>query len=108
VEMDITPLAAGDVTGKLIVHMEDSNGDEVTYETEITGVVMEESGGDIGWEEPGLDFPVDVPPMDEPQKPIVSLPVFIVALLAVFLVGFFVTRGIWIGCYKRRLRREED
>ena len=36
------------------------------------------------------------------------LPLFIVALLAVFLVGFFVTRGIWIGCYKRKLRREED
>jgi len=109
VEMDITPLAAGDVTGKLIVHMEDSNGDEVTYETEITGVVMEESGGDIGWEEPGLDFPVDVPPMDEPQKkPIVSLPIFIVALVALFLVSFFAARGIRIACYKRKLRKEEE
>jgi len=108
VEMDIMPLAAGDVTGTLVVHMEDSNGDEVTYETEISGVVMEAGGSDFGWDEPGLDFPVDVTPMEEPQKPIVSLPVFIVALLAVFLVGFFVTRGIWIGCYKRRLRREED
>ena len=68
VEMDIIPLAAGDVTGTLTIHMEDSNGDEVTYETEISGYVMEESSGDIGWEEPGLDWPVDVPPMEEPQQ----------------------------------------
>ncbi len=107
VEMDITPLAAGDVTGKLIVHMEDSNGDEVTYETEITGYVMEESGGDIGLENPGFDFPVDVPPVEEPQKPLVSLPVFIVALIAVFLVSFFTARGIRIACYKKKLRKEE-
>lgn len=109
VEMDIIPLAAGDVTGKLIVHMEDSNGDEVTYETEITGFVMEEGGGDIGWEDPGMDFPVDVPPMEEPAaEPIVSLPIFIAALLAVFLVSFFVTRGIRIACYKKKLRKEEE
>ncbi|MBQ8314826.1 MAG: hypothetical protein IJX95_03680, partial [Lachnospiraceae bacterium] len=109
VEMDITPLAAGDVKGTLIVHMEDSNGDEVTYETEITGFVMEESGGDIGWEDPGMDFPVDVPPMEEPAaEPIVSLPIFIAALLAVFLVSFFVTRGIRIACYKKKLRKEEE
>ncbi len=109
VEMDITPLAAGEVTGTLTIHMEDSNGDEVTYETEITGFVMEESGGDIGWEDPGFDFPVDVPPMEEPQKePIVSLPIFIVALIAVFLVTFFTARGIRIACYKKKLRKEEE
>ena len=109
VEMDIIPLAAGDVTGKLIVHMEDSNGDEVTYETEINGFVMEEDGGDIGWEDPGMDFPVDVPPMEEPAaEPIVSLPIFIAALLAVFLVSFFAARGIRIACYKKKLRKEEE
>ncbi len=108
VEMDIIPLAAGDVTGKLIVHMEDSNGDEVTYETEINGFVMEEGGGDIGWEDPGMDFPVDVPPMEEPAaEPVVSLPIFIVALIAVFLVSFFVARGIRIACYKKKLREED-
>lgn len=109
VEMDIMPLAAGDVTGTLTIHMEDSNGDEVTYETEITGFVMEEGSGDIGFEDPGFDFPVDVPPMEEPQKePIVSLPIFIVALIAVFLVSFFTARGIRIACYKKKLRKEEE
>ena len=109
VEMDIMPLAAGDVTGMLTIHMEDSNGDEVTYETEITGYVMEDSGGDIGWEDPGLDFPVDAPPMEEPQQePIVSLPIFIAILVVVFLVTFFVTRGIRIACYKKKLRKEEE
>lgn len=109
VEMDIIPLAAGDITGTLTIHMEDSNGDEVTYTTEITGFIMEDSNSDIGWEDPGFDFPVDVSPMEEPQqKPIVSLPIFIVGLLAVFLVTFFVTRGIRIACYKRKLRKEEE
>ena len=108
VEMDITPLAAGDATGKLIVHMEDSNGDEVTYETEITGVVMENDEGELGLDDPGLDYPVDVPPMEEPQEPIVSLPIFIVALIAGFLVAFFAARGIRIACYKKKLRKEEE
>lgn len=109
VEMDITPLAAGDVTGKLIVHMEDSNGDEVTYEAEISGFVMESGEGEIGWDEPGIDFPADVPTMGEPQeKLIVSWPIFIVILVAVFLVTFFAARGIRIACYKRKLRKEEE
>lgn len=108
VEMDIMPLAGGEAKGTLVVHMEDSNGDEVTYETEITGYIMEESGGDMGWEDPGMDFPVDVPPMDAPAaEPVVSLPIFIVALIAVFLVSFFVARGIRIACYKKKLREED-
>lgn len=109
VEMDIMPLAAGDVTGTLTIHMEDSNGDEVTYTAEINGFVMEESGGDIGWEEPGVDFPVDVPPVEEPQKePLVSLPIFIVILIATFLISFLAARGIRIACYKKKLRKEEE
>ncbi len=108
VEMDIMPLAAGDVTGTLIIHMEDSNGDEVTYETEITGFVMEE-GGELGWEEPGLEMPTDVLPTEAPQeKRIVSLPIFIGGLIALFFISFFTARGIRIACYKRKLRKEEE
>ena len=110
IEMDIMPLVAGDAKGTLTIHMEDSNGDEVTYTSDISGFIME-MGGDIGWEDPGIDIPVDVPPMQEPQEqpePIVSLPIFIVIQVAVFLVSLFAARGIRIVCYKRKLRKEEE
>lgn len=110
VEMDIIPLAGGEAKGTLTVHMEDSNGDEVTYTTEISGLIMEMGGSEPGMEEPGFDLPVDVSPMEDPSEqtaPIVSLPVFIAILVVLFLVSFFVTRGIRIACYKRKLRKEE-
>ena len=109
VEMDITPLVAGEAKGTLTVHMEDSNGDEVTYVSDISGMIME-MGGEPGWEDPGFDIPTDVFPMEEPQdevKPIVSLPIFIAALVVVFLVSFFVTRSIRIASYKKKMRNEE-
>ncbi len=109
VEMDITPLVAGEAKGTLTVHMEDSNGDEVTYVSDISGMIME-MGGEPGWEDPGFDIPTDVFPMEEPQdevKPIVSLPIFIAALVVVFLVSFFVTRSIRIASHKKKMRNEE-
>ena len=109
VEMDIIPLTAGDAKGTLTVHMEDSNGDEVTYETELTGFIMEMETGNMGFEDPGFDFPVDVLPMEEPQKePLVSFPVFMIGLVAVFLASFFITRGVRIACYKKKLRKDEE
>lgn len=112
VEMDIMPLVAGDATGTLTIHMEDSNADEVTYTTDISGYIME-MGGDIGFEDPGFvdpgfDIPTDVPPMEKEVKPIVSLPIFIGILVIVFLAALFTTRGIRIACYKKKLRKEEE
>lgn len=105
VEMDIMPLVAGDAVGTLTIHMEDSNGDEVTYTSELTGYVMDMGGEDIGFEDPGFDLPVDVYPMEDPEepvKPIVSLPVFAIVLVAVFLIAFLTARGIKLGCYKKK------
>ena len=109
VEMDIMPLVAGEAKGVLTVHMEDSNGDEVTYTSDISGFISEymEFGE---FEEPGIDLPVDVPPMEEPsglQMPKISLPVFIAILVILFISTFFITRGIRIACYKKKVRREE-
>jgi len=106
------PLVAGDATGTLTIHMEDSNADEVTYTTDISGYIME-MGGDIGFEDPGFvdpgfDIPTDVPPMEKEVKPIVSLPIFIGILVIVFLAALFTTRGIRIACYKKKLRKEEE
>ena len=111
VEMDIIPLVAGEAVGTLTIHMEDSNGDEETYITEISGFIMEMDGGNMGFEDPGMDWPTDLPTMGEPveEKPmIVSLPVYIGILVVVFLLSLFVTRGIRLAYYKKKLRREEE
>ncbi len=111
IEMDIMPLVAGEAVGTLVVHMEDSNGDEVTYTSEITGMIMDMDNGGFGFEDPGFNIPVDVPPMEQPEeqgKPIVSLPVFIAIIVVVFLASLFITRGIRIACYKKKLRKSED
>lgn len=110
VEMDIIPLKAGEATGTLTIHMEDSNGDEVTYTTDLNGFIMEMGIGEPGMEDPGFDIPVDSWPMEEPQeqeKPLVSLPLFAAILVVAFLLSFFVARGICIGCYKKKLQKEE-
>lgn len=109
IEMDIIPLVAGEATGTLTIHMEDSNGDEVTSETEISAYIMEMGGGpDDPYEpfDPGM--PVGPSTPETPQaKPIVSIPIFAVILVVVFLVSLFVARGIRIALYKRKLRKEE-
>lgn len=109
VEMDILPLLAGDATGTLTIHMEDSNGDEVTYTTDISAYVME-MGQDIGWEDPGEvpDIPVINPELEEQAKPIMSLPFFVAAVVVLFLVSLFVTRGIRLACYKKKEKKEEE
>lgn len=109
VEMDIIPLTAGDAVGTLTIHMEDSNGDEVTYTTDISAYIME-MGGDIGWEDPGEmpEIPVINSDSEEQAKPIVSLPVFIAADVILFLVSLFVTRGIRLACYKKKLKKDEE
>ena len=109
VEMDIMPLVAGEAKGVLTVHMEDSNGDEVTYEAEISGFVAEIETGNMGMDEPWEDLPVDVLPQEEPKDaPLLPLPALIAGQIAAFLLAFFVARGIRIACYKRKLRKEEE
>ena len=89
VEMDIIPTVAGEAKGTLTVHMEDSNGDEVTYETEISGEVMEADSFEPEPDDPGMDLPTDVFPMDDTQegeKLMLSMPV----LLGIIGAGVFV------------------
>ncbi len=111
VEMDIIPLVAGEAKGILTIHMEDSNGDEVTSESEISAFIME-MGGDtpLGPDDPydPGDVPVGpVDPVEEPAEPIVSIPVFVAILVVAFLVSLFVARGVRIALYKKKLRKEE-
>lgn len=111
VEMDIIPLVEGDASGTLTIHMEDSNGDEVTYTSEIGAYISEtftsEDPGDW-WEEPG-DVPTDVLPTGEAAaENKLPLPVFLGILAVVFFASLFVTRGVCLACHKKRLRKEEE
>lgn len=109
VEMDIIPLAAGDVSGTLTIHMEDSNGDEVTYTTDISAYVMEMGGGDSSWDDPDYitDIPAISPGMEEQAEPIMSLPVFVVVVVLLFFASLFVTRGVCLARHKKKLKNEE-
>lgn len=111
VEMDIIPLVSGEAVGTLTIHMEDSNGDEETYTCDISGYIMDMESGNMGFEDPGMDWPTDLPAMGDPveAKPmIVPLPVYIGILVVIFLLSLFVTRGIRLACYKKKLQREEE
>lgn len=97
VEMEIVPLVSGEAMGSLVVHMEDSNGDEETYTAELCGYVSEVT--DMGWDEPGIDLPVDQFPMEEetPEKPFWTHPAVkwaavTGAVLLSVLIGFLLGR----------------
>ncbi len=116
VEMDVIPLVEGEAKGTLTIHMEDSNGDEETYVSDIGVYVMETTSPENPWMggdddqmgEFGSDVPVDVSPVEKPAaEPLLSRTVYIGLLVVAFLVGLFVTRGIRIASYKRKLRKEE-
>ncbi len=55
VECTVTPLKEGESECKLIVHMEDSNGNEVTRETSSVFTIGSGSGFDPGFIDPGFD-----------------------------------------------------
>lgn len=103
VEIDVIPLASGNVSAMLTIHMEDSNGDEITVSKEISGMVNESGyngGGDDPYDYP--DNPVGpVNPVDDvtPVIPVVAYPF---VLLAAFLLGLFVTRAWMISSYKKK------
>lgn len=53
VEFEVIPEVEGDAVGIMVIHMEDSNGDEVTMEKEFSAYVM----GTGSWEDPGYFEP---------------------------------------------------
>lgn len=65
VNPQVVPLIAGEATGILTVHFEDSNGDEVTLSQEFTAFVEDSyAGDDFGYEDfydPSWDMPIEEP-----------------------------------------------
>lgn len=113
VEFDVIPLVEGNAVGKMIIHMEDSNGDEVTMEKEFTSYVV----GETSWEDPGYydpgyydpgytdpSMPVDG---DAAEEPILPLWMFLCIQGAILVIVIPVTRAIRLAAYRRKIKRED-
>ena len=113
IEFDVVPLVEGDAVGKMIIHMEDSNGDEVTMEKEFTAFVM----GEMMWEDPGFEDPGYMDPGfvepsmpvdgDATEKPIVPLWIFLCIQGAILVIVIPVTRAIRLAVYRRKIKKED-
>ena len=107
-------MVEGNATGKMIIHMEDSNGDEVTMEKEFTTYVM----GEMSWDNSEFE---DMGYMDDPsfydpslqtggtvvKQEIIPLWTFLAIQGAILVVVIPVTRAITLSVYKRKIRKED-
>ncbi|MDE7297631.1 MAG: hypothetical protein K2N94_02235, partial [Lachnospiraceae bacterium] len=99
--------------GKLIVHFEDSNGDEVTTEfdlpeTYVQGEPMNWGGGeDYNWGI-GDDFPVGGGDVTQAKNPLMPVWAYALSLAGALIVGMLVTRGIVIAVYKKKHSADEE
>lgn len=109
IEVSVLPLMEGMCGGKLIIHYEDSNGDEVTKEIEIEPQYVEAmpSFNDTGWEN-YEDYTDVFGEQPEAPKDLLPLWAFIAIQAGILVVVIPVTRGIRIALYKRKLRLEEE
>lgn len=109
VEVDVIPLNPGEAVGTLVIHMEDSNGDEVLFEKELTAYVEEMGGGNHGGFDPGNypDVPVINPTEEDTVKPLIPLVAYIAGLVVLFFGGLFVAKAVRIAAYKKKQEKEE-
>ena len=114
IEFEVVPIIEGNAVGKMIIHMEDSNGDEVTMEKEFTTFVM----GEMSWEDPGIVDPgyMEEPSFEDPSSQTIQNKVFHLELtwwmLLLIQVGIMVivipvTRAIYLSIYKRKIKKED-
>lgn len=102
IEFDVIPLIEGNATGTMVLHMEDSNGEEVIMEKTFSAFVAgEQSWEDFpnGGSEPSV--PVDVLPGTE-KKPLLSIWAFLGIQAAILVIVIPITRKICLSIYKRR------
>ena len=106
VELDVTPLVAGEAKGLVTIIYEDSNGEELTLDKDFIATIMsqEETMGD-------MNMNVDIPAMNTEgsvKAPLVPTWAFVLIQVAILIVGMLVTRGIMIKAYKRKLEKIEE
>ena len=113
IEFDVIPLLEGDAVGKMVIHMEDSNGDEVTMEKEFNSYVM----GEMMWDDPGMWDPGYTDPGytdpsipadgTEVEEPILPLWLFLCIQGAILVIVIPVTRAIRLAAYRNKIKRED-
>jgi len=113
IEFDVVPLVEGEAVGKMIIHMEDSNGDEVTMEKEFTAYVM----GEMMWEDPGFMDPGYMDPgfMDPSmpvdgevtEEPIVPLWMFLCIQGVILVIVIPTVRATRLAAYRKKIKRED-
>lgn len=105
VEFDVVPLVEGNAVGKMVIHMEDSNGEEVLLEKEFNAYIS----GEQSWDYPGFNepvVPVDVTPVDV-KEPIVPLWVFLCIQAGILVVIVPIARKIFLVMHRRKIRKED-
>lgn len=103
-DFTVIPLVLGEAKGTLIIHFEDSNGDENTYTQEFSAFVSEQPVIDIGGgEDPS--FPVDGGGVDV-KEPVMDTWLFIAIQAAVLIIGIAVTYKVRISMAKKKMRKE--
>ena len=107
IEVSVVPLVEGMAKGTIVIHFEDSNGEEVTVskeipETFVQGQMMPEPGIDGGGEIPVIGGDVVVA-----KKDIVPLWAFILIQIAIVCVFIPVVRILVIKMHKRKLMKAE-
>ena len=110
VEMSVIPTVCGTANGVLVIHMEDSNGDEVEYRKEFTCQVQEEQFYDWSEDMNGMmgGF-VDEPVISEDVKePLLPLWAFLLIEVAVFVLSVVVARKIVLVRYCKKMQEQEE
>ncbi|MBE5961122.1 MAG: hypothetical protein E7256_07015 [Lachnospiraceae bacterium] len=106
VEPMVIPNVSGNAGGTILIHFEDSNGDETIVRKEFSDILVNEeyvpdfSGMD--------DMPVDNGNVQNAKENIVSLPVFLLIQAVILAVFVPVSRKIVITRYKNKLRKEDE
>ncbi|HHU71102.1 MAG TPA: hypothetical protein GXZ21_03595 [Clostridiales bacterium] len=105
-EFEVIPNVEGMAKGIVKITFEDSNGDEIEYTKEFETMVSSEIPFDPGMMPGGVDD-VYNPDVIEVKKEILPMWLFIVVLIAIFVIFVPVSRKVIISIYKNRLHNKE-
>lgn len=110
VEMSVIPNVSGTANGVLIIHMEDSNGDEVEYRKEFTCQVQEEQFYDWNEDMMGdMSGFIDEPVISEDVKePILPIWAFLLIEAAVFVLAVVVARKVVLVRYRKKMQKQDE
>ncbi len=114
VECNIMPINEGDCAGTLVIHMEDSNGNEVTFEKEFTAYVNSaggyiDPGYDPGWD-PGIIDPGFEPEVEDENKIVAffkNLQWWVYAIAGAVIVAAIVIPVVAVNVHKKNKEFED-